>query len=36
MILSFNGVCYTYHSENGETEALKDMSFGIKRGEFVA
>ena len=36
MILSFNDVGYTYHSKNGETEAVKHMSFGIKKGEFAA
>ena len=36
MILSFDGVCYTYHSKNGETEAIRNMSFGVKHGEFAA
>jgi len=36
MILSFNDVGYTYHSKNGETEAIKGMSFGIEKGEFAA
>lgn len=36
MILSFNDVGYTYHSKNGETEAIKHMSFGIERGQFAA
>ena len=26
----------TYHSKDGETEAIKDISFSIKEGEFVA
>ena len=36
MILSFDGVCYTYHSENGETEAIRNMTFKIEQGEFAA
>ena len=36
MILSFNDVGYTYHSKNGETQALRNMTFCIERGEFVA
>ncbi len=36
MILSFDGVYYTYHSQNGETEAVRNLSFGIEKGEFAA
>lgn len=36
MILSFNDVGYTYHTKDGETNAIEHMSFGIKRGDFVA
>lgn len=36
MILSFRDVGYTYHSENGETQAIKNMSFDIEKGEFVS
>ncbi len=36
MILSFNNVGYTYHTKDGETNAIAHMSFGIERGEFVA
>ncbi len=36
MILSFDGVCYTYHSKNGETEAVRNLSFSIESGEFAA
>lgn len=36
MILSFDNVGYTYHSKNGETEAIRDLSFGIEQGEFAA
>lgn len=36
MILSFSGVGYTYHSKNGETQAIRDMTFSVEEGEFVA
>lgn len=36
MILSFNDVCYTYHTPDGETLAVNHMSFGVERGQFVA
>lgn len=36
MILSFNDVGYTYHTKDGETNAIEHMSFGVERGEFVA
>lgn len=34
--LEFNNVGLTYFSENGETEAVKDVSFSLKEGEFIA
>lgn len=34
--LSLSGVSYTYHSTKEETQALKDISFTIKEGEFVS
>ncbi len=36
MILSFNDVGYTYHTKDGETNAISHMSFGVERGQFVA
>ena len=36
MILSFNDVGYTYHTKDGETNAVTHMSFGIEKGEFVS
>ncbi|MCM1546693.1 MAG: ABC transporter ATP-binding protein [Clostridiales bacterium] len=36
MILSFNDVGYTYHTKDGETNAIAHMSFGVERGQFVA
>lgn len=35
-ILEFNKVYLTYFSDNGETQALKDISFSINEGEFVS
>lgn len=36
MILSFKNVGYTYHSEDGEVNAVENMSFDVEQGEFVA
>ncbi len=35
-ILELNNIGYSYHSLNGETQALKNISFGVKEGEFLA
>lgn len=35
-ILKLENVCLTYHSKNGETEALKNINFVVENGEFVA
>lgn len=35
-LLTFQDVTFSYHSLDGETPALKDVSFSIKKGEFVA
>ena len=34
--LECRDVEYTYHSLNGETKALKHISFTVDEGEFVA
>lgn len=34
--LNLTDVCYSYHSPEGETPALSDISFSVKEGEFVA
>ncbi|MBQ2275427.1 MAG: ABC transporter ATP-binding protein [Lachnospiraceae bacterium] len=34
--LSINHLSYTYHSINGETNALEDVSFFVKQGEFIS
>lgn len=35
-ILELKNISYAYHNLQGETPALKDISFGVKEGEFVA
>ncbi len=35
-LLKIDHLCYTYHSLEGETPALFDVSFHVKSGEFVA
>lgn len=35
-LLELSNVSYAYHSRNGETYALSDISFQVQRGEFVA
>lgn len=36
MIIELKNVDLTYQSPDGEVEALKDISFGVKQGEFVS
>lgn len=35
-ILELKQVHYTYHTPDGETEALHDVSFRVTEGEFIA
>jgi len=35
-ILRFENVCLTYQAENGEVEALQDISFTVNEGELVS
>lgn len=35
-VLQLKHISYTYHSPTGETEAIKDISFSISPGEFIA
>lgn len=35
-ILELSDICYSYHSLEGETDALSHISFQVKRGEFLA
>ena len=34
--MELKNIGYSYHSLHGETVALKNISFGVKEGEFVA
>ena len=34
-ILELKNIGYSYHSLHGETRALKNISFGVREGEFV-
>ncbi len=35
-VVKLNGITKYYHTVNGETEALKDISFSVKENEFVS
>ena len=35
-ILELKNIFYSYHSLDGEIQALRDISFSVKKGEFVA
>jgi len=35
-ILIINNLCKTYHTKDGEIEAIKDLSLSVKEGEFIA
>ena len=35
-IVEAENVCFNYHSLDGETEALKDISFSVEKGEFIS
>jgi len=35
-VLEIKDICKTYQSENGEIEALKDITFDVKEGEYVS
>ena len=35
-ILRFENVCLTYQAENGEVDALQDISFTVRQGELVS
>jgi NitT/TauT family transport system ATP-binding protein len=34
--LEVKGLCYSYHTMEGETQALLDISFDVKDGEFLS
>ena len=35
-MLTFDNISYTYHTKEGETTAVKDLSFEVEDGQFVA
>ena len=35
-ILEVKNICKTYQSQNGEIEALKDINFNVKEGEYIS
>ena len=35
-IVEFNGVSLNYHDAQGETQAIRGLDFGVKKGEFVS
>lgn len=35
-ILQLQDICFSYHSLAGETEVLKNITFAVKEGEFIA
>jgi len=35
-LLELKRVSYAYHTKNGETYALSDLSFQVQGGEFIA
>lgn len=35
-ILSLQDICFSYHNLSGETEVLKNVSFTVNEGEFIA
>lgn len=35
-ILEMQHITYSYHTMEGETKALEDVSFSVSEGEFIA
>lgn len=35
-ILEVKNICKTYQAQNGEIEALKNISFDVKEGEYIS
>ena len=35
-ILEVKNICKTYQAQNGEIEALKDINFNVKEGEYIS
>ena len=35
-LIELKNIGYSYHTLSGETDAIKDISFSVEEGEFVA
>ena len=35
-VLEVKNICKTYQAKNGEIEALRDISFNVKEGEYIS
>lgn len=35
-VLEVKNICKTYQAQNGEIEALRDISFSVKEGEYIS
>ena len=35
-VLEVKNICKTYQAKNGEIEALRDISFSVKEGEYIS
>ena len=35
-VLEVRNICKTYQAQNGEIEALKDINFDVKQGEYIS
>ena len=35
-VLEVTNICKTYQAKNGEIEALKDINFSVKEGEYIS
>ena len=35
-ILQLQDICFSYHSLSGETDVLKNITFDVNEGEFIA
>ena len=36
IVLEVKNICKTYQAENGEIEALKNINFNVKEGEYIS
>ena len=35
-VLEVKNICKTYQAQNGEIEALRDINFDVKEGEYIS